>query len=233
MPRPTDRSRWRPTPDTAIALLALTVAAGGGGYAVASVTAGPQVFACLDAASGQPTRIATSGACAPGQTQLAWDQSGPQGPQGPQGPAGKDAVPQIVVAGPTVRHTRYARTFTLTATVPGAGWYQLHGHAEWRRVLLGRDIALHCSINRLTSFRTLDTYNVTIPAGDPFGTGTVEEDAYLQVPAAADPGPGGVTQPTVPVTVSFKCTAVSATAAQRTALTFQDPTLTITPFVMR
>lgn len=242
MPRRTDRPRWRPTPDTAIAMLALAVAAGGGGYAVAAVTAGPQVFACLDAATGQPTKIATAGGCSPGQTQLAWDQSGPQGPQGPPGqqgaqgvqgpagPAGKDAVAQVVVAGPRIQKAQYARTFTIKGTVSGSGWFQLHGHVEWRQLQPGRDVALHCSINRFAPFQTLDTYNLNIPKNDLFGVGTVEEYGYVLLPRTADPGAGGVVQPAAPVTVTFKCTAV--TGSKRAAgLVFQDPTLTITPAV--
>ena len=227
------RRRWRPTPDTALALLALAVAAGGGGYALGAITAGSTITACMDAASGQPTKIITTGSCAPGETSRAWDQSGPVGPQGPQGPAGKDgAAPQIVVAGPSARHVVSAGYFQVKIALGSPGWYQLNGHVEWQHVRRVTDVPVHCSINRLTPFQTLDTYSTTVLKDDIFDTGGVDEQAYVLVdaPTPAPAPSGGVVAPAQPVTVNFKCKAVAPNGTSPDShIRFRDRTLTATP----
>lgn len=85
---PAGGRRWRPSPDTAIALAALFIALGGASFAAVHSQAGSsQITACADPAGGGPLQLLTSGSCPSGQTALSWNQQGPQGPPGLPGSA--------------------------------------------------------------------------------------------------------------------------------------------------
>ena len=224
------RLRWRPTPDTALALTALVLAAGGGGYALGA--GGDQVItACVDAANGTPTQIITTGSCPGGQTALSWNQSGPQGSQGvqgPVGPAGKDAPPttdKTVVALPPKPTLRRPRTFSVSLQLPGPGTYLIDAHTAWNQGTIGTDVPINCSISRSQPATTLDTLTTKVLKDDLFNTGVLDETAITTV-VAPDPITGPVAPLPVPVTVTFRCTATTKYAKR---ILFHDWTLTATP----
>jgi hypothetical protein len=85
---------------TALAV-ALTAVAGGGAFAVATVTADdpppPQIHACvsrglLGIGKGTIRIVDPAARCAANEDPLAWNQQGVRGPAGPAGPAGARGV---------------------------------------------------------------------------------------------------------------------------------------------
>ena len=217
--------RWRPTPNTAIALTALVLAAGGGGYALAAATGDQVITACLDSASGQPTKIITSGSCDGGQTSLSWNQSGPQGVQGPVGPSGKDSTADgglTVVALPPKPSVRRTGQFTASLQLPAPGTYQIDGHVQWSRGVIDADVPIVCLIAREQPATVLDTLNATVLTNDISTTGAIDERALTTVRRPKSKGP--VTA--LPVAVTFQCAAKS-TYARR--ILFRGWTLSATP----
>ena len=229
------RRRWRPGPDTAIACVALAVAAGGGGYALGAVAGGSTVTACLDAA-GTPKKIVTTGDCAPlpgttdPLTPVSWNQVGPQGQQGPIGPAGKDAGSEpTVISLPPVPKRERRGTFIVGLQLPGPGTYLLEGHVDWTRLALTADAVAKCRILRNQPTALLDSLNIALSRNGPYG-GEIDENGLTTVVAPA-PSSGPVQQRPTPVFARFTCRAYrSATSdATNTKVTFRDWTFTATP----
>ena len=136
----TRRRRWH-SPLTVLAVVVLTIAAGG--VAMAAIPGSTGVFTgCRDARSGVLRVIdAEAGnTCVIGQeTPVTWNQTGPRGPAGPQGPPGHrgPAGPQGVkgpagppgmrgpqgVQGPAgPQFSTYRRS--VTSTILGSGGFQ-------------------------------------------------------------------------------------------------------------
>jgi hypothetical protein len=239
MPLPSERRRprWRPTPDTALALTALVLAAGGGGYALGAAGEDQVITACLDPATNQPAKIITTGSCAGGQTAVVWNQSGPKGPSGATGsegatgsagPAGLDAVnDQTVVALPPKPTLRRRRTFSVSLQLTDPGTYAIDGHVDWTRGKIGSDVPINCQIARTQPATVLDTLTTKVVKDDPFGFSSINESALTTVTKPAPTQSNGtVIQLPVPVTVTFTCTAQTKYANQ---IIFRDWTLTATP----
>lgn len=235
------RLRWRPTPDTAIALLALTLAAGGGGYALAAATTDQTITACVESGTGIPQKIISSGSCDPGLTALSWNQAGPQGPagstgstgtQGPVGPAGKDAAtaPETVVALPPKPTLRRKGRFSVSLELPGPGTYQIDGHVAWTTSGLKFDAPVACQISRTQPATVVDKLETKILKDDPFGFSTIDESAVTTVEAPGGSA-GQVIAVPVPVKVTFGCTAkLSETVPKvNSRVIFRDWTLGATP----
>ncbi len=224
------RLRWRPTPDTALALTALVLAAGGGGYALGAGS-DQVITACFDPAAPQVVQTITSGSCAGGQTALSWNQTGPQGSQGIQGPAGKDA-PAVsdltVVALPPKPSLRRRSAFSVSLQLPSPGTYQIDGHVAWSQTKISADVPIDCSIARTQPATVLDTLKTTVLKDDLFNVGAIDESALTTVtaPAPTDPVTGPVAPLAVPVTVTFRCTATTKNAKR---ILFHDWTLSATP----
>src|SRR2546423_1148129 len=110
------RRTWRPGPDTAIALTALVLCAGGVGWAATRDASTQVITACADQAGGT-LHLLTSGSCDPAsQTQVQWNQQGPQGAQGlagPQGPPGSTANQAVSAA----LQTTFPNRFTVFMTI--------------------------------------------------------------------------------------------------------------------
>jgi len=224
------RLRWRPTPDTAIALTALVFAAGGGGYALAAATSEQVITACVDSASGTPTKIITAGTCDGGQTALSWNTNGPpgvQGVQGPAGPAGKDAAAPdevTVVALPAKPSVKKARQFSVELLLPAPGVYQIDGHVDWSRGASRTNVRIDCSIVGGKPVKIIDSLATTVRAGEIFPGGAIDLSGLATVERPASTGPVAVLP--APVPVSFHCTARGASAK---LIVFHDWTLSATP----
>ena len=89
-----DRRRWRPGPETAIALGALLLAGGGVGWAASTTSDSGVVNACAGATSRQ-LYLMPPGGCQAGDTALQWNVQGPQGIQGPRGLQGVPGTPGL------------------------------------------------------------------------------------------------------------------------------------------
>ncbi len=152
MVRRTERRRWRPGPDTAIAVTAVVLAAGGASWAATRQAGSGVINACEDTSS----RALSIAPCSTSQTALQWNVEGPQGPagaagaQGPQGPQGPQGLqgpqgtagPQGpsgargVVALPTSNGGTGGggsgpyRHFTLHVVLAAPGYYSVTGTTE-------------------------------------------------------------------------------------------------------
>jgi hypothetical protein len=222
------RLRWRPTPDTAIALTALALAAGGGGYALGAAGSSPTITACIDPANNQPAAIVTTGACAGGQTPISWNQTGPQGPEGP---AGKDltaSAPSVISLPTALKRVKNAR-FVVRLELPGPGTYLLEGHVDWTRKSLTLDAPVKCEILRTQPSTVLDTLGLTLDRNGPY-SGEIDENALTTV-AKPVPSSGPVQAIPVPVLVTFQCSARRSPSSTglNGRVTFRDWTFTATP----
>jgi hypothetical protein len=88
------RRRWRPGPDTAIAVVALVLAAGGVGWAASGLTrSSATITACENTTTGA-LRIPLSGSCDPNvETGSVVEHAGPPGTTGRSGASGGPFAP--------------------------------------------------------------------------------------------------------------------------------------------
>ncbi len=249
--------RWRPNPDTAIALVALVLAAGGGGYALGAGTADQVITACFDPASGSvPQRIIAGTDCGPGQTALSWNQTAPQGPAGPtgsQGPAGPAGAPGTAGAAALVERTIVATgggstspsgqpgRFVVNLEL-GPGTYELSGTVGYD----GFNGVVGCRITRDRPAQILDTLVQPVsrangssgPPSTPKLTQVdvrgLDEHALISIAPSASSDPGNAV-PTK-VDVAFSCSAPPAFYKRRStkvkrgeSTAFYGPRLSATP----
>jgi hypothetical protein len=121
---PQRRRGWRPGPDTAIAVLALFVAAGGVSWGLTRA-AGPAVITACTVPANSQLVLSMTGACPSGDTFVAqWNQQGPQGAPGRVGPQGPPGVNQAIVSTLT---TPFYDRFAVTTTVNSPGTYWVQG----------------------------------------------------------------------------------------------------------
>jgi hypothetical protein len=112
-----------------IAYLALFLAVGGGGYALAATRHTNTITACANKKTGE-LFLHSRGRCKRGQKRVTWNQRGPQGVQGVQGAPGPPGAPAVnawavvsgaggVVSGSniSVAHTA-AGTYQVTVSAP-------------------------------------------------------------------------------------------------------------------
>jgi hypothetical protein len=107
-----------------IAYLALFLAVGGGGYALAATHHTSTISACANKKTGE-LFLHTHGRCKRGQKRITWNQRGPRGVQGIQGAQGAPGTP-AVNAWAVVTST--GSVFTgqaISVSHVGAGTYQV------------------------------------------------------------------------------------------------------------
>jgi hypothetical protein len=119
------RRRWRPGPDTAIALAALLFAGGGVSWAVTQNSSPSVITSCVD--QNNFMHLSTDGTCpvGSGQTTVQWNQQGPAGPTGvqgapglvgSQGPPGRNAAQPVVATVHQTFHYKFAVVLSFSAT---------------------------------------------------------------------------------------------------------------------
>jgi hypothetical protein len=244
------RRSWRPNPDTALALVALVLAAGGGGYALGAGTGDQVITACFDPASGSvPQKIIAGTDCGPGQSALSWNQIGPLGPTGSQGPAGPAGAGGPAGAAAPVDRTIVAAIDGSTGPPgqPGSfvvnlelspGTYELDGTVGFG----GFKGVVGCRITRDRPAQILDTLVVPVTPASGYGGPaqpvklltqvdfrSLVEHALVTVAAPASPDPGSTK-----VNVAFSCSAPPAfykrrSTKRRDSTTFYGPALSATP----
>lgn len=115
-PRESRRQARRPSPPLVVALLALSLAAGG--VALAAPGEGGKIQGCFNE-RGALRVVDTGASCEAGETSLTWSQQGPPGPRGadgapgPPGPAGDQRLQE----GLAVATDQPARSPALSAPV--------------------------------------------------------------------------------------------------------------------
>jgi hypothetical protein len=151
---------WRPGPDTAIALVALVLAAAGVSWATVGESGQPVITACAN--EDLLLSLSTNGSCPQGSTTVQWNQQGPQGPQGPQGspgligpqgPPGAGATPAAPVVATLFK--TYKSGFSVQTAFDAPGAYTVNGNvtenvdpSAWPARFTGTppSIALHCEL---------------------------------------------------------------------------------------
>jgi len=223
--------RWRPGPDTAIALAALVLAGAGVGWAATSASSGV-VNACAEDGTGALS-LAPPGGCGTGATPLQWNIQGPVGPQGltgVQGPAGIQGPPGSSVSGiddavvhvgkpsssfvnanaPLLQPPSYRHRFSIQATLGSAGRY-----------LATASVDLHLPGGRLKRTFTYDCRVLVTVGGS---NAEVFDDPLAESAGGVYPVDyGGTITTSGPGTLTFEC---SSTGMVQYGLSFwENPTV--------
>jgi hypothetical protein len=237
-------SAWRPGPDTAIALVALVLAAGGVSWAVTRAAAPAVITACTSPSSGNIMMLSSTGSCTAGATTVQWNQQGPTGPQGvpgligPKGPAGQNASQPILAYAHTTRYYRFAVDYNFTAT----GTYLVDGTvtervntANWSHATYQR-----FGVPGITCYLLAGQYPSQLTALDQepqswayFG-GTINRYYPLTVDGPYGAG-ADVKVPSLPYLARFQCRGTVSKNGKVTRYAnlpntaFVDPTITAQP----